>query len=440
MGILDRLFKTKKSEHQWIRFGRASDEVKTSEQVQLWDQAMVDFENQRYLDSFEKLLKYLLIPNIDNVRTTRNSDKIEFELEQGSGLVTGWMDSQNFCALAQITIGDTYSIGLMRQLLESSLELQHSRFAIDENNYLIIKFDGFTKESSPYRLFYGLREIALRADKQDDLLLSEFDHLKAVDNTNVTEYSETIKKTKYQYFQLILQKALDPGAVGKLDTKKYTGAWTYIYLSTLYKIDYLISPEGKSMEIIENAHKNYFIQNGEDILDKTEMLKESILELSEIDQTKLERELYYVHHTFGLKSAVPYGIISEFIVTEMNPLEWYKSQGHTEVSLAICHYIVGYLVYNFSLPEPANELAHYYFLCNDSEYFSALGLQTPELMDDESFKKSESKLKSGIRKIIDKHLVKFPELNTDVTISCQSRLDFCISYLTMMNNLNLNGR
>ncbi|MBK9272584.1 MAG: hypothetical protein IPM48_13410 [Saprospiraceae bacterium] len=438
MGILDKLFKSKNSDHQWIRFGRASDEVKTSEQIQLWDQAMSDFESKNYLESFECLLRYLMIPNIDNVRIRKLNDKIEFELEQGSRLVTGWMNQDHFSAKSQIAFGQDFSIGLMRQLLENCLELQHSRYCIDVENYLSIKFDGYTKEASPYRLFYGLREVAIKADKQDDLLLSEFENLKAINTTHITEYTDEIKVIKFNYFKSIIDNALDPSVLGKLDVEKYPGALTYVYLSALYKIDYLISPEGKSMEYIEKAHQNYFSQNGTDVLDRTENLKEIIKELSGIGKEKLVKELYYVHHTFGVKSVVPFAIISEFISSEMNPLEWYREQGYPEVCLAICHYIGGYVLFNFSLPEPVNELMHFYFQCNDSEYFNLLGIPSPELIDDASFPKSETKLKSKIRKILEKHRVKYPELPSEISVIFNSRIDFCVSLLRFVSTLNLN--
>lgn len=437
MGIFDKLFRNRFSEHQWIRFGRASDEVKTQEQIQIWDQAMIAYEEGRFADSLENVLAYLVIPGLDNVKFSRNQNLISFELYQGSKLILGTIDGQWFEAKSRLAQAHEFGIGILRKLLEGGLDLQFSRYTIDKENYICLVFDGFLDESSPYKLYYGLKELAIRADKMDDLLMDEFENLIAVDDTHVSNYSSAVIQVKLDLFRKLVAQALDPKAIGNLDGERYPGAWTYIYLSALYKLDYLICAEGKSMELVEKAHQFYFTQTDVDLFIKTDKLRETLQILQAIKDEKLVKEFYLVHHTFGLKSAVPFITIAEFITNEMNALDWYVSNHHQNISIAICHYIAGYLLFSFCLPEPVNELLHFYFICDEGEYFSNLEIESYSLKTDSDYIKYESKLQAHVKKILTKHQKKYTELNTDFELQAKSKYEFCYSILSMIRDLNL---
>ena len=61
----------------------------------------------------------------------------------------------------------------MRRLVESNYVLEYSRYGLDDDDNLVIKFDTSALDASPYKLYYALKEVAANADKQDDLLLDE---------------------------------------------------------------------------------------------------------------------------------------------------------------------------------------------------------------------------------------------------------------------------
>ena len=119
MSILGKLFHSEKGEINSVRFGRASEEFKTPEQVEMWNHSMEAFESQKYFESFEYLLNYLSIPDLKNIRYDRAADNIRFELEQGSKVLVGDLGLEWFVIKAKIARGEGYSIGVMRKLLES---------------------------------------------------------------------------------------------------------------------------------------------------------------------------------------------------------------------------------------------------------------------------------------------------------------------------------
>ena len=76
---------------------------------------------------------------------------------------------------AKIAKTDTLNIGFMRRLLERNFQLRYSRFALDEENNITIRFDTSVLDGSPYKLYYALKELTTNADKLDDLLIDDLD-------------------------------------------------------------------------------------------------------------------------------------------------------------------------------------------------------------------------------------------------------------------------
>ena len=48
-----------------------------------------------------------------------------------------------------------------------------------------MRFDSEIKTANPNKLYYGLKELATKADKQDDLLVEEFSLLEALDTEHI---------------------------------------------------------------------------------------------------------------------------------------------------------------------------------------------------------------------------------------------------------------
>ena len=68
------------------------------------------------------------------------------------------------------------SVPVMRRLLEMNFTLYYSRFALD-NERLCMRFESDIETANPSKLYYGLKELATKADKQDDLLVQDFSSL-----------------------------------------------------------------------------------------------------------------------------------------------------------------------------------------------------------------------------------------------------------------------
>lgn len=183
-----------------IRLGRYTDSYKEKAQYESWDKALNKFEANEYLESYKEFFKYLRDDKEDNVRWAEENGGIHFEVLQGSKRVSGFADARQLKAEARIANAKELSVAFMRRLVEANYSMDYCRYALDDENNLVVKFDTFTLDGSPYKLYYALKEVAMNADKQDDLLLDEFESMLTwIDTGSKTDIIVAEKEAKYNF-------------------------------------------------------------------------------------------------------------------------------------------------------------------------------------------------------------------------------------------------
>jgi len=158
-----------------ISFGRFSDSYKQTRQYDAWDLALEKFENEDYLESYIAFLDYLNDETEENVKYHQHDGRLEFEILQGSKKISGTADRKKIRVEARIATALSLNIDFMQRLIEQNFGLNYSRFGLDIENNITIVFDSFVLDASPYKLYYAIRELAINADKFDDLLIDEFE-------------------------------------------------------------------------------------------------------------------------------------------------------------------------------------------------------------------------------------------------------------------------
>ncbi|MEZ4950996.1 MAG: hypothetical protein R2784_16670 [Saprospiraceae bacterium] len=164
-------------------------------------------------------------------------------------------------------------IGFMRRLIEQNFELKYSRFALDEDNDITVIFDTYTLDGSPYKLYYALKELSVNADKMDDLLIEEFETLHPVHSHHIEEVPIEVKKAKYDFICKQIKSVMHEIDHGNLKEEQYPGAIAYLLLDLVYKLDYLITPEGYMMELLERVHRQYFENDGSSVPLKNQVMR-----------------------------------------------------------------------------------------------------------------------------------------------------------------------
>jgi hypothetical protein len=439
MGFFDRLFGTKEAAipQPDVRFGRYSDSYKDGANYDAWDTALEKFEEEQYLESYKAFFNYLRDEEEDNVRWTEENDGIKFEIFQGSKKISGFADNTNLRAKASIAKTEQLNVGFLRRLLEKNFSMNFGRFALGESNELLVVFDTYTLDGSPYKLYFALKEMATQADKFDDLLLDEFDMLKPVEVSHLLEVPESLKEVKYNFIINEVQGVLKEVKEGPLDVEKFPGGIGYLLLNLVYKLDYLAKPEGFMMEALERMNRYYFAKDDKSAAEKNRLLCKELEKLLKRSKKSFFKEMYRVKATFGITPSVTHDRVVSFIDGELAHMDWYCENNYKKVAMSIPGFIVGYCLFNFAAPRPDRDFLHLYYQITESDYFKNLGF-TINFVDEETGSLNKKSIKKAIERIIDKNEGVYPKLSPSLSsLKYDSMTEFARTYLLMVRNLDL---
>ncbi len=439
MGLFDRLFGSTedKDPRPNVHFGRYSDSYKSAEKVEVWDKALSYFEENRYLDCYKQFFIYLRDEQEENVECYEDNGQLVFELYQGSKKITGFANDEQLRAEAKIAYSESLNVGFMRRLIEKNFELKFSRFALDGNNNIVIVFDTYTLDGSPYKLYHALKELAVNADKQDDLLLDEFNMLQPVDVSHLKPLPQDEKEVKYHYIKQEIEATLEEMNNGSLDKNQYPRGISVLLLDLIYRLDYLTKPEGYMMESLERMHRQYFAQDGQSLIQKNQMLYKLLSSLMERPKDEFFKEMYRVKATFGITDPINHDRVVDFIDSELDSMDWYKDNKHLKTALAIPGYIIGYCMFYYAVPRPVRELFHLFYEITNPKYFKSLGF-SDIYFDTQTDTFNKKSIRRAIDQIASRNRKNYPKLNPAVaSLSFRSPLDFAKSYLLLVRNLNM---
>jgi hypothetical protein len=324
----------------------------------------------------------------------------------------------------------------MRRLMEMNYTLFYSRFALKDNR-IIIKFDSKIPAAPPRKLYYAWKELATRADKQDDLLTDDFPMLKSTPSALVEQLPLPEKEIKYNFYKSWLEVTLK--RVGELNEDAFSGGISYLLLNTAFKIDYMIAPEGTLMDEIEKMNWDYFAKDNKPFVEKNRKMKEALQKILNIPKEKVLEDLYRVKSTFGIANPAPHQIVVELFNNNLNNVKWYVENNYMDIAAAIYEYLATFSLFSYGLPKPDAKLFHLMLNVTNQDYFTALGTGDV-LYDAVSGKFSEKLIKDRIAEIITGGLALYPELkfNTD-NLKFDSMLSFLKSFITEVQGLNYSG-
>lgn len=420
-----------------IIFGRFSDSFKPKPKVDAWTLSEKLFQEKKFLDSYEAFFDYIKDDTTGNVVYTRSPGKIDFELYQGSQKVRGTIAENKIIAEASIAEYEKLSVAFMRRLMEMNYSMYYSRYALNENK-ICIKFDSTIPDGPPRKLYYAFKEVATRADKQDDILLDDFAMLKPIDNKQpVEELPGQEKEVKYKYFQKSVQEMLT--RINGLNEDQFSGGISYLLLNTAYKIDYLLAPEGTLMNELEKISWSYFAQDNKPLIEKNRIMKASLQKLLEIPKEKILEDLYRVKSTFGIAGPAPHASVVDIFNRNIPNVKWYIENNYPDIALVIYEYLPTYCFFTYGMPKPDAQLFHLMMNIIEQDYFTELGL--PEkYYDSAAGKFNEQAVKDRIDQIIKDGLEIYPELKFKTeSLKFDTLLNFLRSFTTEMQNLNFNN-
>jgi hypothetical protein len=419
-----------------ITFGRFSDSFKPKAKLDWWNKCEKLFLEKQYYDSYEAFMNYLKDEDTNNVKYTRSGENFEFEFPQGSKMVKGYIRNGKVIAYSDVAAFEKPSVAVMRRLMELNYSLYYTCFAFKENN-ILIKLNSTVPASPPRKLYYAFKELATRADKQDDVLTDDFAQLKMTGLSGVEEVPAAEKEIKYKYYKMWLEGTLK--RIAELNEDAFSGGISYLLLNTAYKIDYLIVPEGTLMNELEKISWKYFERDNKPFQEKNRVMKESLKKLLDMPKEKVLEDLYRTKSTFGIANPAPHQAVLDLFNNNLNNVKWYVDNNYHDIAITIYEYLATYCLFSYGMPKPDAKLFHLLINIINQDYFAELGL-TERYFDTASSKFNEQLIKDYIIRVINEGRELYPELkfNTD-DLKFDSLLSFLRTFIAEMQKLNYNS-
>lgn len=441
--MLDKIFSwTKKkteeeTEEPGIVFGRYSDNNKSLEKVEKWNQAEALFKEKKFFESIQAFFDYLCDEDIDNVHHKQESKKGHFEFFQGSKIIRGYYDQELFEAEVLLAHMPQPSVPVMRRMLEMNFNLYYSRYALD-NDKLSMLFDSDIATANPSKLYYGLKELATKADKQDDLLVQDFTTLLPIDTDHIIAIPEEEKATKFKYFKKWIQETLD--LVNTVDADKFSGGIAYLLLALAYRIDYLVVPEGKLLSELEKIVEVYFRKDDRLVTEKNQEMADCYQKLLKKDKEEFYPYLFRSRYTFSIVTPQNYKTIADAIYNANQNINWYKENKLPKVAAQISEYGLSYCQFSYSLPRPVSRLFDLFMRINYGEYFKELGFRD-DYYQPETNEYDKEGIVGAIKKIEEEWKEKYPQFNFKTEkLKFDNQVAFNQSYTAEIESLNMETR
>lgn len=417
-----------------IYFGRYSDNNKSVQKIERWKEAETLFKEKKYLESIAAFFDYLADEEAANVVHEQTGGGGKFSFFQGSKIIRGHYDASEFVAEVVLAQMPAPNVPVMRRLLEMNFNLYYSRYAIRED-LLVMLFNSDTETANPSKLYYALKELATKADKQDDLMVHDFSTLLPADSGHVVPIPDAEKEVKLRFLKSWIRETIELAET--IDSEKYSGGIAYILLGLAYRIDYFIMPEGKLMQDLEKIVEIYFRKDDKSVIHKNHEMIECFQNLEAKDKEEVYPYLFRSRFTFSIVTPQNFKSIADAIYNANQNVGWYKENKHLKIAALISEYGFSYCQYSYSMPKPVSKLFQVFMTANYPGYIKALGLHD-RLLTDEEDKYVPEKIIAAVNEIIERWQPKYPEIKFDTgKLKFDDPLSFNLSFTTEVEYLNL---
>lgn len=418
-----------------IRFGRYSDNNKSLHKTRRWYDAEDAFKEKKYVDSFRAFFDYLEDDEVKNVEFRQQGDRFSFEFFQGSKIVRGECDGSRVLAKVSLARMPQPGAAVMRHMLELNYSLFYSRAALD-GDLLYMCFDSDMQSANPNKLYYGLKELATKADRQDDMLVADFRALEQVDVQHVMPLSSRELDVKFRYFRKWIEEGLQ--RIDQLNKDSFSGAISYLLLTILYRIDYLIAPEAKLLTDLEKINGIYWSKREElPVVERNQRMQDEFRKLLDWSKEDFEKNVYRTKATFAITNPPKPEKLKETIENSNQDSRWYIDNKYPDLAVVLTEYGLSYNQFSFSQPAVLSELFELFMRVLHPGFFDELGRQKM-LYRPDSRQFAKGDIQQRIQQIVSRHKEKHPYLSFAVErLNFESLYSFTISYSQQVAMLNL---
>lgn len=413
-----------------ITFGRFTDAFKPKAKIDKWNECDRLYNEKSYIQSYVSFLEYIKDDSVNNVFYKLENGMLTFQFIQGSKEIRGYSDGNKVSAMAIVAGYEKTNVAAFRRLMEMNYTLYYSRYAIKDNK-IVIKFDSSVLDCSPNKLYYALKELATRADKQDDILISEFKSLINVE-AKAEYYTPEELSIMVKYYRKWISETIE--RVSKLNREQISGGISYMYLNLLYRLDYFLTPQGTILNEMEKMSWTYFNNKELPIIQKINNLEEDFKKLLEYDDERIKSNFYKTKATFGIAHPTNKPGVDDVINNNINNVKWYTENNYPDIALNILEYISGYSLYSYGLNVSIRKILGLLLRVINSDFVL-------EINNDASLTMNDVPNKDAIVKEINEYISidkeEYPEIAIDFEkIKFDSKFNFVKTTLDEILKLN----
>jgi len=300
-----------------------------------------------------------------------------------------------------------------------------------------MRFDSDIRAANPNKLYYGLKELAIKADKLDDLLVQEFAALQTVDTDHIIEIPATEKEVKYNFMMTWIRETLD--YITTLDADKFSGGIAYLLLSLAFRIDYLICADGKLLNELEKIVEIYYRKDEKQTMERNQGMIEGYKKLLAKSKDEVFPFLFRSKHTFAIVVPQHHQTVADAINAAAQNMAWYRDNSYPQVANNVMEYALSFSQYSYSLPKPLSDLILLFMQINYRAYFEALGFTVP-YYDQQGNQFNPEAIRERIEEITETWKAKYPKLQFRLdTLKFNNLVTFNSSFSTEITFLNFDS-
>jgi len=433
MGLFD--FFTGKKEttpNNGVEFGRFLECNKPYVFTKIWKESAELFKEKKYVESFERFLAYLENPPHSNVSHKKEFDKIQFEIVHGSAVIKGTFDDSGLYATTEIGRFEGVATALFRDLLIKNFMMNYNSFCIDGKTVLI-KHHSPQSECSPMKLYFALKEMAMKADIHSQALFDDFNMLEESFGRAPKDIPETELNVKVKYLKKWINETLSE--LSSMTPDKDANIMSHYLLSLSYRVDFLLSPRAKVWKLNDMAVAIY----SDKVMTMSEKIRKMISYLRDIldlSDEVLKKSFFKTVDTFAIVNASNHNDLVQFFLKEFNSAKYYSERRLENHTQAVYEQSLGYVLYFQGVFPAVRELLTLYYKIFYPEFFEELGIKC-SYYDPALNKFSKWTIESQIGKIISRNRKTYPKLIYYFqNLRYENKNSFAFTFLNEITYLN----
>ncbi len=434
MALFNKFFKKSSTDDKVIlpdvEFGRYLSCNKSPSLNRKYNESLRLYNEGKYKESVDVLMDYLNDSTQQNVVSSQFNNQKEYKIFQGIQKVHLEIIDDEINIYARIGRYEQISPSLFRYILSKNYNFHYSSYAIN-NNEIILKSNSKISETSPEKLFFVLKEVAMNSASDSESFIREFDLNVNIDAPLTTEKFSNVK---IKYLKLWISDTL--AIIEKMDQEKDLVIISYYLLTLLFRIDFLLVPEGEVKQLLNKSLISYN-QKSLSSTARLDSIKVYLNEVLKLPSADLINSFVKHKYTFSIIEASSHKQVYEFILKQLDENSKLTSRP-SDKSYTAClnEYIIGYCMYYFGVYPATKKLITLIYNVLHPEFFREMGLVN-NFYDEKLNSLNKIEIENEIKRIINDERKEYPHLGIiSVNINFNSLPLFCKSLLNEITYLN----